>query len=67
MHFSKFIVSLGLAFACLSGSAQDRVITVGTGSTFRPFGYLTPDNKHVGFDIDVITAIAEASKFKIKP
>jgi len=65
MHFSKFIVSLGLAFACLSGSAQDRVITVGTGSTFRPFGYLTPDNKHVGFDIDVITAIAEASKFKI--
>ena len=65
MQFSKVILSLGLALACLSGAAQDRVLTVGTGSTFRPFGYLTPDNKHVGFDIDVITAIAEAGKFKI--
>jgi len=54
-------ILLNVAFA----QSPDRALIVGTGSTFRPFGYLTPDNKHIGFDIDVITAVAEAAKLKI--
>ena len=45
--------------------SEERTLIVGTGSTYRPFGYLTPDNKLIGFDVDVITAIAEAAKLKI--
>lgn len=70
MKFAKKIIRAALLIAVVilgqgQAMAQDRPLVVGTGSTFRPFGYLTPDNKHVGFDIDVITAIADAAKFKI--
>lgn len=46
-------------------AAQERTLIVGTGSTYRPFGFLTPDNKLIGFDVDVINAVAEAAKLKI--
>jgi len=46
--------------------AQDRVLVVGTGSTFRPYGFVTPDKKIVGFDIDVMTAIATQQGMRIR-
>ena len=64
-HFLLASLSLPLMMGCAFAQSADRTLIVGTGSTFRPFGYLTPDNKHIGFDIDVITAVAEAAKFKI--
>lgn len=46
--------------------AQDRVLVVGTGSTFRPFGFTTPDKKIVGFDIDLMNAIAARQGLRIR-
>jgi polar amino acid transport system substrate-binding protein len=67
------VTLLRVALACavtLLGSgpalAQDRVLVVGTGSTFRPFGFTTPDRKIVGFDIDVMNAIAAHQNLKIR-
>lgn len=61
------IALLLMSFCLLPTMAQseDRTLIVGTGSTYRPFGYLTPDNKLIGFDVDVINAIAEAAKLKV--
>ena len=67
MKLLGIIATSLVSVACLLGNthAQDRALIVGTGSTYRPFGFLTPDNKHIGFDVDVINAIADAAKFKI--
>jgi len=46
--------------------AQDRVLVVGTGSTFRPFGFTTPDKKIVGFDIDIMNAVAAHQGLRIR-
>ena len=46
--------------------AQDRVLVVGSGSTFRPFGFVTPDKKLVGFDVDLMNAIATHQGMKVR-
>lgn len=58
-------VTLVTALSASCVIAQERTLIVGTGSTYRPFGFLTPDNKLIGFDVDVITAVADAAKLKI--
>ena len=40
--------------------------TVGTGATYRPFEFQTPSKEIVGFDIDLMKAIAEAQGFKVQ-
>lgn len=65
----KLLVSSAiLAVSALGGVAiaQERTLVVGTGTTFRPFGFTTPDKKIVGFDIDVINAIAANQKFSVR-
>jgi len=59
------IVGVLAAAAASPALSQDRALVVGTGSTYRPFGFLAPDNKHIGFDVDIITAVSEAAGFKI--
>lgn len=54
------------AAAALAQAPAERTLVVATGSTFRPFGFLTPDNRHVGFDVDVINAVAAAAGLKVK-
>jgi len=62
--------SIAATLLALSGTvpvlAQDRVLIVGTGSTFRPYGFVTPDKKIVGFDIDVMSAIAAQQGMRIR-
>jgi len=55
------------ALSCIGPAlAQDRVLVVGTGSTFRPYGFVTPDKKIVGFDIDVMAAIAAQQGMRVR-
>ena len=63
----KLVTGALLVVATVAPTAwsQDRPLVVGTGSTYRPFGFLSPDNKHIGFDVDIISAVAEAAGFKI--
>jgi polar amino acid transport system substrate-binding protein len=54
--------------ALLSGrvAAQERELIVGIGTTFRPFGFTMPDRKIVGFDVDLLNAIAARQGFRVK-
>lgn len=40
--------------------------TVGTGATYRPFEFQTPTKEIVGFDIDLMKAIAQAQGFDVE-
>ncbi len=66
----KRILVLGLLWLTTLASglaaAQERVLVVGTGSTFRPFGFTTPDKKIFGFDIDIMNAIAARQRLRIR-
>ncbi len=53
------------AFACAPAFSAD-VYTVGTGATYRPFEYETPQKELVGFDIDLMKEIAKAEGFEVK-
>lgn len=47
-------------------SAAPVEYTVGTGATYRPFEFQTPNKEIVGFDIDLMKEIAKAQGFKVK-
>ena len=49
-----------------AAAAEPVEYTVGTGATYRPFEFQNPDKEIVGFDIDLMKAIAEAQGFKVK-
>ena len=41
-----------------SGHAQTRTLVVGSSATYPPFAYETPSKEIVGYDVDMIKAIA---------
>ncbi|GAA6119868.1 basic amino acid ABC transporter substrate-binding protein [Acidovorax sp. FG27] len=64
-----FAIGLGLATALsvpLSAQSQDRVLTVASSATYAPFAFENKDKQIVGFDIDIINAIAKQQSLKIK-
>ncbi|MDD4837102.1 MAG: transporter substrate-binding domain-containing protein [Synergistales bacterium] len=59
------ILALGTAWA--DGSAMDKdVLLVGTESTFKPFEFRNEANEIVGFDMDMISIIAEKLGKKVE-
>lgn len=62
-----FFLSTTLAITALSGTVQAKewkTIRFGTEPAYAPFEYKTPDNKLVGFDIDLGNAICAKLKAK---
>ena len=70
MSFMKLAVLassvLALSLTTGTATAADTTYVVGSGGTYRPFEFETAKKELVGFDIDIIKAIANASGFKIK-
>lgn len=69
MSFKQLLTVAASAMLVLISSgvaAQQREYIVGSGATYRPFEFETKDKEIVGFDIDLIKAIAEAGHFKVK-
>lgn len=63
----KTLVSLGLlAVVVGSASAQNKELIVGSSATYRPFAYETPSKEIVGYDVDMIKAIAQKAGLQIK-
>lgn len=48
------------------GDSQEKVYKVGTDAAYAPFESVDPSGKIVGFDMDVLTAAAEAGGFKVE-
>ena len=68
MNRIRRTLSLGLVAAtfALGAQAQDRELTVGSSATYAPFAFENKDKQIVGFDIDIINAIAKHQGLKIK-
>ncbi len=62
----------GLALTALAlcapglGQAQNKELVVGSSATYRPFAYETPTKEIVGYDIDMIKAVAQKAGLQIK-
>ena len=64
---NKTMISLGLfALALGSAGAQNKELIVGSSATYRPFAYETPSKEIVGYDVDVIKAVAQKAGLQIK-
>jgi len=60
------VLSLLLAAPALSALAQSRELVVASSATYAPFAFENKDKQIVGFDIDIINAIAKQQSLKLK-
>lgn len=60
------ILVFGAGLAAGAAGAQTRPLVVGSSATYPPFAYETPSRDIVGFDVDVIKAIAQKSGLSLK-
>ena len=60
LALALFVLTLGYA------QAQNKELIVGSSATYRPFAYETPNKEIVGYDIDIIKAVAQKAGLKIK-
>ena len=67
MSMKGLLVAAAAAATLFTGtvSAAPVEYTVGTGATYRPFEFQTPNKEIVGFDIDLMKEIAKAQGFKV--
>ena len=64
---TKIMASLGLfILASASLHAQTRELVVGSSATYRPFAYESPTKEIVGYDVDIIKAVAQKAGLQIK-
>ena len=58
----------GFALLCASGLAlaQGKELVVGSSATYRPFAYESPTKEIVGYDVDMIKAIAQKAGLQVK-
>ena len=55
-----------LTLAMGMAQAQTRELVVGSSATYRPFAYESPTKEIVGYDVDMIKAIAQKAGLQIK-
>ena len=63
MHIVKKIAASVGFFAVALGSVQAQELVVGSSATYRPFAYESPTKEIVGYDVDIIKAVAQMDSF----
>jgi len=63
---SAVVVAAAGVLLAFGAQAQNRELVVGSSATYRPFAYESPTKEIVGYDIDMIKAIAQKSGLQIK-
>jgi len=68
MTLLRQLLAAAAIFACASGAvlAQDKELVVGSSATYRPFAFENPNKEIVGYDIDIIRAVAQKAGLQIK-
>ena len=68
MNILKKIATSLSIFILASGSlqAQTKELVVGSSATYRPFAYENPSKEIVGYDVDIIKAVALKAGLQIK-
>jgi polar amino acid transport system substrate-binding protein len=59
-------LALAMALGTVGLLAQNRTLVVGSSATYPPFAYENPSKQIVGFDVDIITAIAQRAGLQIR-
>ena len=59
-------VALVAAVAVPAARAQSRTLVVGSSATYPPFAYENPQKQIVGFDVDIIQAIARRGGVQVR-
>ncbi|MEO7887662.1 MAG: basic amino acid ABC transporter substrate-binding protein [Polaromonas sp.] len=63
----KIAATVGLLTLALgTAQAQNRELVVGSSATYRPFAYESPTKEILGYDVDMIKAIAQKAGLQIK-
>lgn len=66
----KLILTLASVALCALGTvgaqAQDRELVVASSATYTPFAFENKDKQIVGFDIDIIDAVAKQQHMKLR-
>lgn len=63
----KVAATAGLILLALgSAQAQNKELVVGSSATYRPFAYESPTKEIVGYDVDMIKAVAQKAGLQIK-
>ena len=66
-HLKTLATVVGLAAILgVNAQAQNKELTVGSSATYRPFAYESPTKEIVGYDVDIIKAVAEKAGLQIK-
>lgn len=64
-YFKVAAVAAALSFGALTADAEE-VLRFGTEPTFAPFEFSDQNNKVIGYDVDIIDAIAKEAGFKVE-
>jgi polar amino acid transport system substrate-binding protein len=63
----KIAATAGIfAIALSTAQAQNKELVVGSSATYRPFAYESPTKEIVGYDVDIIKAVAQKAGLKIR-
>lgn len=65
-QLSRALAAIVLAMAAAPAFAQTRPLVVGSSATYPPFAYETPAREIVGFDVDIIRAIADKRSLSLR-
>ncbi len=60
------VVAVLAVLAVAPAGAQNRTLVVGSSATYPPFAYETPAKQIVGFDVDVIQAVAARAGLTVR-
>lgn len=63
----KFTAAAGISLSLLGvAQAQNKELVVASSATYRPFAYENPNREIVGYDVDIIKAVAQKAGLQIK-
>ncbi len=62
----QLCAAIGVVVVAASAIAQDKELVVGSSATYRPFAFENPNKEIVGYDVDIIKAVAQKAGMKIR-
>ncbi len=62
----QLCAAIGVVIVASSAFAQDKELVVGSSATYRPFAFENPNKEIVGYDVDIIKAVAQKAGMKIR-
>ena len=66
MRSLRLLIAAASFCVAFGASAQTKELVVGSSATYRPFAYESPSKEILGYDIDIIKAVAQKAGLNIR-